>query len=298
MIDRLYKPSESDVIYHYCSAATFQAIVESGNIRFSDINMLNDASEVRWSYGVFEEAANRLLQRVGMPPTAPHIDRAFIDAIDEIVSPSQLIGHPFIACFSQERDILGQWRAYADDGRGYAIGFKAALLAEQLPATFFQVEYNRELQVKEMMQAIMGIYIMQQEENDAAKSKSQFAKNCFYLATFMVAFKHPAFAEEKEIRAVHLAKVEPRGNLWCFTDKSYTEGESANSERQPVAFQVRDNRLVAYIDAKFASPSGGSPLTEAVLGPKNYNVGGNLTLFLGGAGLTDVTLYRSNAPYR
>ena len=33
----------------------------------------------------------------------------------------------FIASFSRDRDDLGQWRAYADDGRGFAIGFSPRL---------------------------------------------------------------------------------------------------------------------------------------------------------------------------
>ncbi|WP_156304407.1 hypothetical protein [Nitrosospira briensis] len=85
--------------------------------------MLNDASEARWAYKVFEEAATRLLNRRDIPSSVPNIDSAFIDVIDRIVSPIQLIAHPFIACFSQEPDMLCQWRAYADDGRGFAPRF-------------------------------------------------------------------------------------------------------------------------------------------------------------------------------
>ncbi|WP_416152053.1 DUF2971 domain-containing protein [Pseudomonas sp. Bout1] len=31
-------------------------------------------------------------------------------------------------CFSKAGDVLSQWRAYADDGQGYAIGFDSKLL--------------------------------------------------------------------------------------------------------------------------------------------------------------------------
>jgi len=30
-----------------------------------------------------------------------------------------------VACFSAADDLLSQWRAYADDGCGFAIGFNA-----------------------------------------------------------------------------------------------------------------------------------------------------------------------------
>mgnify|MGYP000405991679 CR=1 FL=1 len=32
-------------------------------------------------------------------------------------------GYKFISCFSEEEDLLGQWRTYADDGRGVAVGY-------------------------------------------------------------------------------------------------------------------------------------------------------------------------------
>ena len=41
------------------------------------------------------------------------------------------IAHFFVCCFSQNGDELGQWRAYADDGRDLAF-----VLMEKLSRTF------------------------------------------------------------------------------------------------------------------------------------------------------------------
>ena len=30
---------------------------------------------------------------------------------------------PLIGCFSKNGDLLSQWRAYAEDGKGFSIGF-------------------------------------------------------------------------------------------------------------------------------------------------------------------------------
>lgn len=216
LMDRLYTPPHDAILYHYCSAATFQAIATTGTIRFTDINMLSDASESLWAYSVFEEAATRLITRKGLPESAPNIDKAFIDRIDEIVSPIQLIAHPFLACFSLEPDLLGQWRAYADDGRGFALGFRAGPLQSELPATFLRVLYDRESQVKEMMVGIGSIFLGQQEDDGAKRAK--FLEDCVLLATFMTAFKHPAFQDEKEVRAVHVVNTRPQGKLaWIST---------------------------------------------------------------------------------
>ncbi len=92
-----FQPTEDEHLYHYCSAATFQAIAASGNIRFTDITMLNDGSETRWAYSVFEEAGTRLLKRVGIHPSAPVIERSLVDSIDEIIAPIQLVAQHYLA---------------------------------------------------------------------------------------------------------------------------------------------------------------------------------------------------------
>jgi len=39
-------------------------------------------------------------------------------------------GHFFICCFSADGDDLGQWRAYADNGQGFALGFDTSSLED------------------------------------------------------------------------------------------------------------------------------------------------------------------------
>lgn len=296
LIDRLYTPSDGEILYHYCSAIAFQAIATNATIRFSDINMLNDGSESRWAYSIFEEAATRLITRKGVKESAPTIEEAFIDEIDKIISPAQLIAHPFIACFSETPDLLGQWRSYADDGRGFAVGFNACSLKSQLPATFLRVLYEPEQQIKEMMHAIGAIYLRQHEGTEEEKGK--FFEDCVLLGTYMTAFKHPAFAEEREVRAVHAISVEKQGNLMKFVDEGGIVNGTLEVEGNPVTFQVRDNHLVAYMDASLTPARMSTPICELILGPKNHSAPGNLCLFLGGLGYTDITLKRSRAPYR
>jgi hypothetical protein len=39
-------------------------------------------------------------------------------------------GHFFICCFGTDGDDLGQWRSYAEDGHGFALGFDTGALEE------------------------------------------------------------------------------------------------------------------------------------------------------------------------
>jgi hypothetical protein len=296
LMTRLDEPTSDELLYHYCSAATLNAIATNKTLRFTDINMLNDATESRWAYSIFEEAATRLITRKEVPDTAPHIEKDFFDKVDEIVSPIQLIAHPFLACFSLEPDLLGQWRAYADDGRGFALGFHSSALKHEVPATFLRVLYDRELQVKEMMVGLAAIFLRLQEESDA--TRATFFEDCVLLATFMTAFKHPAFREENEVRAAHVVNIQRNGNLPKFVDPGGTRRGDEDVPGTPVQFQVRDNHLIAFTDISFSDAGEDNPLTRVVLGPRNHSAPGNLAPFLGGLGFTDISLRRSMAPYR
>lgn len=101
-------------------------------MRFSDLFSMNDFLEMHWGYHVWEKAATELLEIVG---------RDFLDEIDKILHTSGVCGLPVGSCFSLNGDVLSQWRAYADDGHGYAIGFDATTLLK-LPIRPLKVLYD------------------------------------------------------------------------------------------------------------------------------------------------------------
>ncbi len=292
LMNRLFEPPDDQLIYHYCSAETLCSILESKNIRFTDINMLNDETETRWGYSAFEEAATRLIKRNDTPDSIPEITIDFCDSVDEILSRAQLAVHPFVSCFSLDGDNLGQWRAYADDGRGFAIGFRASML-KKLPITMLSVEYDRERQVKEMMAALLAIH---ERKNSGRKSVQEgFFEDCILTATYFAGLKHCAFQEEKEIRCVHAVNVKFEEEIMQFVDAPNACEEWKN---QPVKFQVKDNHLCAFIDLPFWISDKKHPIVEIILGPKNHSASSNILLYLGGLGYSKVGTKRSNVPYR
>lgn len=292
LMNRIYEPDDKQLVYHYCSAETLCAILESKNIRFTDINMLNDVTEVQWGYSAFEEAATRLVNRTDIPDEIPKISIEFCDSVDKILSGAQFAVHPFVSCFSLDGDNLGQWRAYADDGRGFAIGFRASML-KQLPVTMLSVEYDSEKQIKEMMAALLAIHA--RKNLDEKNGQDDFFEDCILTATYFAGLKHSAFQEEKEIRCVHAVNIKMEKEIMHFIDGS---NACEDWESQPVKFQVRDNHLCAYIDLPFWHPNGQHPISEIYLGPKNHSVAANVLLYLGGLGYSNVGIRSSKVPYR
>ncbi|SAL81812.1 hypothetical protein AWB68_06270 [Caballeronia choica] len=292
LMDRLFKPQSAQRLYHYCSAESFRAILESGRLRFSDINMLNDAMEYRWGYSIFEEAATRLIKRIDVSDNVPQMDIAFFHAVDEILSKGQLIAHPFVSCLSFEANSLDQWRKYADDGRGYAIGFLASSL-QHMPISLLEVSYDREVQVKEMMAALVATHSRSSPPELPLQGES--AEDVALIAAYMAAFKHPSFASEREVRCLHAISLEKIQDSFRFVSRG--TASSAGVENK-VAFTIRDDALTPHVDLPLTASDGSCPIVEVATGPKNPTKMGNVFLFLGSQGHSNVAVRPSDLPYR
>lgn len=295
LVSRIYKPKEGTLLYHYCSVETLAAIAEHKCIRFSDVNMMNDYYETGYAYGLFEETANEILKDAEIQKKLPGMTESFFDQVDQVISPSQLFLHPVIACFSKSPDVLSQWRGYADDARGVAVGFPAELLGK-MPVTVLEVEYKRSVQIAEMKAALVALYMM--EIDRGATWGNEFRNDCMVLAAWSLGFKSEAFQEEQEVRLLHVLTAEFDGDRSRLVDVDETDKSGAVTKGQPVRFRVADGALIAYIDIPIPATPDGKFLPEVWVGPRNMNGPGNLLYLLGGNGVSGATLRRSTATFR
>jgi Protein of unknown function (DUF2971) len=290
--DRVLNPGSEGVLYHYCSTPTFLSIVQTGKLRFSDINMMNDINESGYGYGLFESAANALLELAAQKPALEGLDTAFLDNVDDYLSPKQLISHPVIACFSKEPDVLSQWRGYADDSKGWAIGFDAQAIAA-MPVTLLDVLYDRNQQIIEVRNFLAAMYIVWREK--AGEFADAVGKDAALLSSFLLAYKHPSFREEQEVRALHELRVAIADDGWELVD----EGGTANgkqSEGETVQFRAVGNAITAYVDIPL--PRHDRVIKELWYGPSNHNGPGNALYPLTQHGHKSVVLHRSASSYR
>ena len=100
------------IIYHYTDDHGLKGILETGNLWLTDLFNLNDPSElnhgIRHALDVLKSAAGE-----GPPEVKIFYDQ-FTRALD---GNSESTAHYFVCCFSKTDKDLGQWRAYADEGR-------------------------------------------------------------------------------------------------------------------------------------------------------------------------------------
>ncbi|WP_300921919.1 DUF2971 domain-containing protein, partial [uncultured Desulfovibrio sp.] len=102
-------------IYHYCSMESFSKIIENREIWVTPAVKMNDITEGSWITALLRRYAQENL-------SSTQKDLDFANAILEFIA---INSYPlYMTCFSQNKDLLSQWRGYADAGKGISIGFK------------------------------------------------------------------------------------------------------------------------------------------------------------------------------
>jgi hypothetical protein len=195
ILDRLYHPADNELIYHYCRPEAFLEIVNSRSIWLSASHTLNDATERSCGYSIFGKAAKTLEQQLGSE---------FINKISEPIIAGVSYSMLMIGSFSLDADVLSQWRAYADDGRGFAIGFSPKLM--QIPAKSLRVLYDENAHVQELIGNLKHTYEV--EKSTGFKYGDEFQSHLFIMGLDLCAYKNPAFREEKEIRLAHVCGID------------------------------------------------------------------------------------------
>lgn len=105
------------MLHHYTNAAGLQGILASGHIWLSDTFRMNDPSEVEHGFSIATERLSNCA--TATRPETEYFARGFEAFLSQ--GGVKASGHFFSASFSGDGDDLGQWRAYGDNGRGFAL---------------------------------------------------------------------------------------------------------------------------------------------------------------------------------
>lgn len=281
IVSREFIPHDNEIIYHNCDAFAFHSICSNRKLWFNDLFSMNDYMELHWGYSIWEQAASTRIEKYGSE---------FLDEIDEVIHFSGLQGLLLANCFSTEKYVLSQWRAYANDGKGYVIGFNAKALLG-LPIRALKVIYNKEQQIQEVTAGIDALYLMKQDNN------LDFKTLCGVFGCDLSAFKNPAFLEEKEIRLIHLLDLKKSNGSFKLVDEG---GQYFGEERrgEQVKFRVKQDIPTPYIEFDFTNDRKINHIKEVIIGPKNDVMPSAVSVFLETIGVEEVEIERSQASYR
>lgn len=112
-------------LYHYTSLKGLRGILESGHIYATDTRFLNDSSEIKYAYDLIRHAAH---SRV--------VNKERRDAFEQLgdwLDGQKRNGDPiFVTSFTEEGNLLSQWRGYTEPGKGVSIAFSCRSLRQSL----------------------------------------------------------------------------------------------------------------------------------------------------------------------
>jgi hypothetical protein len=236
-------------IYHYTDAAGLSAIIEGGRIWASDLLYLAGSRETDYVCDLVREQIRRRWNR------ADALVNEFCEKALAALDPSQWQRSIFAACFCENGDALGQWRAYAGPRGGYAVGLRTgALTGRYAVMALRRVVYDAERQ-QGLIGGLLDRAILLLRSAHARGPESlplilEFLAD--HVVELIACFKQPAFQDDREWR------------LLLVADTAYP-GEALSQVR----FRRAGGHIVPYVEFDVSPHVGGdaSPIAEVICGP-------------------------------
>lgn len=276
-----YQPLSNEKLYHYCPTKSFWAILESRTLWLSSIHSLNDFSEWDWGKKLVTKVLNDDVIEF-------RADFRFI--VQNLFDETTKNLHPLIFSLSRNNDLLSQWRAYADNGEGFAFEFDAERMCNVFPANFKEISYTKNEQLLLLKNSLEFFASWWRQDEDTKKQESVIKILPWFILD-LLSLKHHSFIEEDEVRMIHiLTKIE---NNWVDFG-----GHTPSNSKIPgiqVNERVAFDKLAPYIAYPFEYKS---LITGVVLGPKNKNTIEEVKIKLSEMGISDIKVSKSDSPYR
>ena len=179
--------------YHYTSVAGALGIISSRTVWLTDYRFLNDRLELR-------QGLNSFLSQ---------IPQAEQDSFRRAFQWHDMRNHHCVFSLSRSPKILSQWRAYASDGAGIALGLNRTFL-EHAGLSLVECRYeDHDKYAGELVEKHANFISSVHEASEVHRAENDFMgwvssqRLSFYLLIEdLIALKNPAFSEEMELRAV------------------------------------------------------------------------------------------------
>lgn len=273
-------------VYHYCSLDTFLKIIQNKSIRLSDIGKSNDYTErIYMENKIHEELVKNIKKEFPA------------EVVESILKIEEMCRHSmnetrvlYAMCFSEEKDLLSQWRGYADDGMGVSIGFSKNILErtneQEYGLVFKRICYNEEEQEQFVKEQVNIVFDTMKRKNIYAS----FAEVYENQITSIGCMKHSGFAEEREWRLCIAMTPEIRIDRGAeFMDFTLSK----------VHDQCIRNQIITYFELSFENIYN-ELITEIVIGPKAKVTENDIyrSLYIHGFRTDDIKVTRAKVTYR
>lgn len=294
-----YKRDVKKIIYHYTTLETLIKIIENQSLWATNTRFLNDRDEFFHGQKIIIKLLKDFIDQ-------ENFDREYIEILKAAVTNLERFAktNQFVICFSNNGDLISQWRAYANNGKGVSIGFDRTSLTSSLaePVTGQYVVYDsfkKELVVRTFFEKSLFFFkekkkLFPSEEFDFNKVAAELMIG--FLEIIISAYKDPSFAEEMEYRI-------------RLKTSDHDENQIPNKR-----FRSNGNLIIPYVELetkfneykKLPDGNGGTvlveqlPISEVIIGPclDFIAVSDGLSQLLKENNYDNVKIKQSQIPYR
>lgn len=206
-------------LFHYTDAKGMLGIVDTRELWFTNVLHLNDPREFDYGLSI---ARDYLEECEARSPFSQHICSMIREGLADS-NFAQAFGF-YVFSLSPDPDELGQWRAYGDSGRGFAVGFSAEWFHPKPksmelvdPIFVAPVAYGRDATLQRHREAID--HVLQVGEAAIKKVSHDTHRKDFivHLASLLstelifnsLISKDEAYGSEREVRLIKVAPAIP-----------------------------------------------------------------------------------------
>lgn len=271
------------VLYHYTNSVGISGMLKESKIWLSDSRFVNDKTEGSHFIDLSIATVSELIKSTDSKTKKRYYESIiyFIETLDQYDS--------YIFSLSVRKDDLSQWRGYANEGKGFTIGFNGMELHGRSEAIDSDINFNRvEYRIDRQTETIKGT---------VAQLWEQFVKECSVIG-----------ADDHDELAVEAARTVSwvLDNQSIFSKHHSFEGEDEwrlVMYRKPRVDSIRvratGSSLTPYVEVEPMGPNTKLPITEVGIGPgfeSRYMVDAVESLCRH-AGYSP-TIYSAETPYR
>lgn len=283
----------TNLVYHYTTPEKFLSIINNQSFYFTHINYLNDRKE--YHYGV--ELLISIINKIKREESSNKVLDKILDNINYIYKSSK-----YVSCFSCNGDMLSQWRAYANEGKGFAIGFDLEELNDyclgHVDGKYILYDnISQEETIEELINIQLAYFESLKDTIDWGEYgyDSLVATSIIDFTDNIISnFKHPSFSEEREFR------------LQINVDEKISKSKDID-----FGYRSSESLIIPFINLKYKNWNYRNnseeidfrdklPIKEIIIGPSlEFKTNRHsINSFLHKNGYQDINIKQSNIPYR
>lgn len=259
----------TNIFYHYTTHEGVKGILRNGGLRATYRMRMNDKNEFDYARKVIYSSLEKISRRDDFPRVAHSLINYTRKNLDKLLNNTIELSSAYCACLTVSRDHANQWEIYAENGKGFAIGFNLHQFLNQqvhsvnngepfvfcAPVTYTEsIQYDIVTNLVEAGIRDLQTFADQYSHNihELTALRDRITKVIVVQLLNIIDFvKSPIYSSEREIRFIQ-------------------DSNNGTLKSQNIQYYERSNEKIPFIFIDFCNQKTNQiPLVEIVVGPKS-----------------------------